>query len=1634
MAGFGIIEGNSVTDVLNFEKWAGRDVEYLGVSTGRASWSDWVGSIGWAINNWKPIDATLRWSIPMFANQGNLTDAAAGAYNNYYLTAAQQLASAYPNQDKIIVRVGEEFNGSWMPWAAKGHEADYVKAYQNFVTTFRSVSDKFEFEWNVNVGDLGVDPTKCYPGDDYVDIIGMDFYYDQYLPTDPTQAWNYMVNRKYGLQWLEDFASAHDKPSAYSEWGVEQNNAGSYIKSAAEWFENHNVLYQMYWDNNSAFPGKVSNGQYPDLGAAFLQAFHQATDVVHSAISAILAGADTDLELTGASSINGTGNEYDNIIVGNDGDNIISGLRGYDTLQGMGGKDQLSGGDGNDILDGGTGNDTLDGGTGDDTLTGADGNDNITGGDGNDSIDGGTGNDTIDGGTGNDTITGGIGDDTITGGDGNDSIAGGDGNDFLAGGAGSDTLAGGAGDDTYVVDQSDKVVENAGEGNDSVLSAYTYTLTANVENLLLIGTAGVNATGNELANHIVGNIGDNVLTGLAGDDRIEGGGGNDTMDGGDGNDVLTAGDGSDRLLGGNDNDIISGNGGNDSIDGGNGNDTISGGDGNDQIGGGYGNDIVDGGNGNDQIDGGYGNDTISGGTGDDIITGGLDNDILYGGDGNDTLNGASGNDTMVGGAGNDVYSVDSTGDIVVEQAGEGIDTVQVGISYTLGANVENLEMFWSASINATGNELDNKMTGNAGNNVLLGLGGNDMLLGGDGNDTLDGGIGINTLTGGAGNDIFMMKGGAATTITDFSAGDSIDISALTKAGAQATIVQSGNDLVIRYSTGDTLILQNENIGDIKISASGFVFAAGAGDASKLLQAATAPVVHVFTGDALDNHLVGDSGNDSISGLDGNDFLEGGDGNDTLDGGIGNDTMAGGAGDDTYVVGSTGDQVVELAGNGTDAVNASVSYTLGANVENLQQSGTASINGTGNELGNIIVGNAGNNALNGYYGNDIISGGDGDDNIIGWYGNDTLSGGNGNDTISGGLDNDVMYGDAGNDTIDGGGGNDTMFGGAGDDFYSVDSNGDVVTEQAGEGTDTVLASISYALGANVENLQLYGSAGLNATGNELDNRINGNSGNNTILGMAGNDTLIGGDGNDSLDGGVGTDTLVGGTGNDTYVVDSRSDQVTEKAGEGTDTVVASASYVLSDNVENLQLSSTADINGTGNALDNRITGNTGNNAIDGLAGNDTIDGGNGNDAITGGDGNDQITGGYGNDTVDGGTGNDTIDGGYGNDTLSGGTGDDVMTGGMDNDFLNGGAGNDNLNGGGGNDTMVGGTGDDVYAVDSAGDVVVEQAGEGTDTVQVSITYTLAANVENLQMFSNASINATGNELDNKMTGNAGNNVMLGLGGNDTLSGGDGNDTLDGGTGINTLTGGAGNDIFVMKGGSATSTVTDFSAGDSIDTSALIKAGAKVQIVQSGNNLVIQYTTGDDVVLQNTNISDLKTTASGFVFSAGNGDASKLLGTVTSPSRNLNGGHDKDTIVSAYNDSLMGGKAHNLTLTGNGNLWGRGNNLDNTIIGNNGKNELFGGKGHDVLNGGKGNDYLQGDAGSDTFIIARGKGSDTIGDFDAKGKDHDHIEFEGYSDHARLTHTGDTWFIHDRGEVDTFHITGVTSLSHSDYHFG
>ncbi|MBK8176690.1 MAG: matrixin family metalloprotease [Rhodospirillales bacterium] len=287
---------------------------------------------------------------------------------------------------------------------------------------------------------------------------------------------------------------------------------------------------------------------------------------------------------------------------------------------------------------------------------------NAIGGSGDDTIGGNTANNHLDGGGGNDQLFGGNGADSLAGGTGDDLLNGGAGADTLDGGTGVNTLFGAGGDDLYLLSSArDIIIERAGAGIDSVQSFVTCSLSANVENLTLLGSDDIDGTGNALANTLNGNAGANLLAGAAGYDTILGGSGGDTIHGGAGNDSVIGGNGPDALLG---------NIGNDTLRGGAGDDWMSAGDGRDSL---------DGGDGRDTLLGGAGADTLNGGAGNDTLDGGGGNDQLFGGAGGDWFllrdlnNGVAETITIIGywGSGGDVIDLPLGAASVVSEAHDG---------------------------------------------------------------------------------------------------------------------------------------------------------------------------------------------------------------------------------------------------------------------------------------------------------------------------------------------------------------------------------------------------------------------------------------------------------------------------------------------------------------------------------------------------------------------------------------------------------------------------------------------------------------------------------------------------------------------------------------------------------------------------------------------------------------------------------------------------------------------------------------------------------------------------------------------------------------------------------------------------
>ncbi|CAN5391087.1 hypothetical protein BH10PSE4_BH10PSE4_39190 [soil metagenome] len=432
--------------------------------------------------------------------------------------------------------------------------------------------------------------------------------------------------------------------------------------------------------------------------------------------------------------------------------------------------------------------------------------------------------------------------------------------------------------------------------------------------------------------------------------------------------------------------------------------------------------------------------------------------------------------------------------IVGDTVFEATETFQVALSgATNGATISDGSSTITIRNDDTlfGGAGNDTLAGTTGDDTIMGLGGNDSIVAGSGKDTLDGGTGKDTLVGGAGDDVYVIDNIGDVIVETFGSGTDTAETSVTYALATAVSIET-----LRAAAG------------------------------------TAPIN--LTGNDYAQTLVGNAGIN------------------TLDGKGGLDTLIGGAGNDTYIVDATNDVIIELAGEGYDAVKTTAAaYALAANIEVLTFVGTGAFKGTGNALANVITGGAGI------------------------------------------------------DSLDGGAGADRLVGGLGNDTYVVDNLGDLVVENANEGLDLVKATVaSYALGANIENLTFAGTGNFSGFGNALANVITGGSGNDALDGRAGADRLVGGLGDDVyyVDNALDVVVELAGQGNDRILTTLAS----AKAADHVETLI----FAGTGNFQGF-----ANATGTfvfGAAGNDTLTGGAGVDFLGGMGGNDTLTGGGGAD--------------------------------------------------------------------------------------------------------------------------------------------------------------------------------------------------------------------------------------------------------------------------------------------------------------------------------------------------------------------------------------------------------------------------------------
>ncbi|MGY8662688.1 Ig-like domain-containing protein [Bradyrhizobium sp. UFLA05-109] len=894
---------------------------------------------------------------------------------------------------------------------------------------------------------------------------------------------------------------------------------------------------------------------------------------------------------------------------------------------------------------------------------------------------------------------------------------------------------------------------------------------------------------------------------------------------------------------------------------------------------------------------------------------------LTGGATNDSLQAMGDGVTLIGGAGDDSYFMYNHETKVVELAGQGIDTIYDGMidGYSLvnAPNVENLTLGGSYNSPATGNDLDNIIVGNAGNNMIDGGKGNDVLTGGAGSDTF-------VIRTGNGNDI----------ITDFQTGAGGDILQIngttfkTLADVTAAMQQVGTDVVLSLGNGEKITLENTQV-----------------------QKFTTANINIVTAPTGLIQTFGDDFNSFSAGQDPHLTWK---------------TNYAWSGTASYTL--SGEQEVYVDPSFTGLPGSKAPSPLGLNPFSIQD-------------GHLVITAApipSNDAA--YVGNHQFSSGviTTENSFVQTYGYfemkatlpdtkgawpafwmlpiNTHGLGTELDALEAlGKDPDLShYGFVSSSTSNQGYWANTSDLAAGDHTFGVEWTPYTLTyfvdgvEVGQVATPSDMNTAMYM----IANLAMGGSWAGNADSSAtaqmsidyikayqlpeytLANYTLLTSGapTTTIAGTADADTLTGTSGNELLGGAGGADTMTGGLGDDTYIVTDPGAKVVESYGGGVDTVMSSVSYKLPDYVENLTLTGSAAINGTGNSEANIIIGNDAANIITGGLGNDILTGGGGADTfvINSGDGSDIITdftpgsaaghdivqlNGFaftsfddikaamtqvGNDVYLALTSQDTLV--FRNTTISAFTSDDFqlpstlpvggtitswISGSTSSHIVYGTAANDQITAVNADDTLVGWTGDDTYVIGNPNQKIIENPGGGIDSVQAWSSYTLPANVENLTLMTGG-LTGVGNDLANRMAGSSGNDVLNGAGGDDWLFGG------------------AGNDTFIYGIGSGHDTIADFhvftSATAEHDKLVLKGYDAGAYLTNVGDEWTVHYAGGTDS-FRIAGVTQLSSSDYAFVSATG---ASMTMAGLTGPTMSL-AGSTTSTAAGLTN-------ANQLTLTG------------------------------------------------------------------------------------------------------------------------
>jgi hypothetical protein len=272
----------NVRGVEQFAGWLRLDLDRALDYIDGSTWST-IESPNWSTSGWNGSGYQVDFGVPMIpASGGSLVTGASGAYNSHFVELGRTLVAN--GQANAIIRPGWEFNVSWFRWFAGSTPRAYAAYFRQIVTSMRSVPGQhFEFEWNPAIGTSQVPLGKAYPGDQYVDHIGLDVYDQSWIPKwrNPVARWKNFMGQRFGLRWHRDFAARHGKPMTYPEWGLITRSDGHgggdnpyFISQMHEWIRTNNVASHYYFEFDSdGNRYELMNGQFPRSAARFRQLF-----------------------------------------------------------------------------------------------------------------------------------------------------------------------------------------------------------------------------------------------------------------------------------------------------------------------------------------------------------------------------------------------------------------------------------------------------------------------------------------------------------------------------------------------------------------------------------------------------------------------------------------------------------------------------------------------------------------------------------------------------------------------------------------------------------------------------------------------------------------------------------------------------------------------------------------------------------------------------------------------------------------------------------------------------------------------------------------------------------------------------------------------------------------------------------------------------------------------------------------------------------------------------------------------------------------------------------------------------------------------------------------------------------------